>query len=47
MMVDTVRLVLGKFPLREFGKPFILKDVMHVPGLKKNLISVDMLKTRI
>ena len=29
---------------RESGKPFILKDVMHVPGLKKNLISVAMLE---
>ena len=28
---------------RESGKPFILKEVMHVPGLKKNLISVAML----
>ena len=31
---------------REFGKPFILKDVMHVPGLKKNLISVAMLEDK-
>ena len=23
---------------RELGKPFQLKDVMHVPGLKKNLV---------
>lgn len=29
---------------RESGKPFILKDVMHVRGLKKNLISVVMLE---
>ena len=29
---------------RESGKPFILKDVMHVPGLKKNLIFVEMLE---
>jgi len=29
---------------REFGKPFILKEVMHVPGLKKNLIFVVMLE---
>ena len=28
---------------RESGKPFVLKEVMHVPGLKKNLISVAML----
>ena len=27
---------------RESGKPFILKDVMHVLRLKKNLISVVM-----
>ena len=31
---------------REFSKPFILKDVMHVPGLKKNLISMAMLEDK-
>ena len=31
---------------RESGKPFILKDVMHVPGLKKNLIFVAMLEDK-
>ena len=31
---------------RESGKPFILKEVMHVPGLKKNLISVVMLEDK-
>ena len=31
---------------RESGKPFVLKEVMHVPGLKKNLISVAMLKDK-
>eukprot|EP00253_Pinus_taeda_P030511 PITA_30511 len=31
---------------RESGKPFILKEVMHVPGLKKNLISVAMLEDK-
>eukprot|EP00253_Pinus_taeda_P006996 PITA_06996 len=31
---------------REFGKPFVLKEVMHVPGLKKNLISVVMLEDK-
>jgi hypothetical protein len=31
---------------RELGKPFQLKDVMHVPGLKKNLVSVAMLEDR-
>jgi hypothetical protein len=31
---------------RESGKPFQLKDVMHVPGLKKNLVSVTMLEDR-
>ena len=30
----------------ESGKPFILKDFMHVPGLKKNLISVAMLEDK-
>ena len=29
---------------RQFGKPFFLKDVMHVPGLKNNLVSVYMLE---
>src|ERR1700728_1379350 len=29
---------------RESSKPFVLKEVMHVPGLKKNLISVAMLE---
>jgi hypothetical protein len=29
---------------RESGKPFQLKNVMHVPGLKKNLVSVAMLE---
>jgi hypothetical protein len=31
---------------RESGKPFQLKDVMHVPGLKKNLVSITMLEDR-
>ena len=31
---------------REFGNPFLLKDVMHVPGLKKNLVSVAMLEEK-
>ena len=31
---------------RDSGKPFILKDVMYVPGLKKNLISVVMLEDK-
>ena len=31
---------------KEFGKPFVLKEVMHVPGLKKNLISVAMLEDK-
>ena len=31
---------------RESGKPFLLKEVMHVPGLKKNLISVVMLEDK-
>jgi len=29
---------------RESSKPFLLKEVMHVLGLKKNLISVAMLE---
>eukprot|EP00253_Pinus_taeda_P028092 PITA_28092 len=31
---------------RESSKPFILKEVMHVPGLKKNIISVAMLEDK-
>ena len=31
---------------RESGNPFLLKNVMHVPGLKKNLVSVAMLEDR-
>ena len=31
---------------RELGKPFLLKDVMHVAGLKKNLFSVAMLEDK-
>ena len=31
---------------RESGKPFVLKEVMHVPGLKKNLISMTMLEDK-
>ena len=31
---------------RELGKLFLLKDVMHVPDLKKNLVSVAMLEDR-
>ena len=31
---------------RESGKPFVLKEVLHVPGLMKNLISVVMLEDK-
>jgi hypothetical protein len=31
---------------RELGKPFQLKDSIHVPGMKKNLVSVAMLEDR-
>ena len=31
---------------RESGNPFFLKNVMHVPGLKKNLVSVAMLEDK-
>ena len=31
---------------RESGNPFLLKDVMHVPGLKKNLVSIAMLEDK-
>ena len=31
---------------RDSSKPFMLKYVMHVPGLKKNLVSVAMLEDK-
>ena len=31
---------------RESGNPFLLKDVMHVPSLKKNLVSVAILEDK-
>ena len=31
---------------RDLGKPFLLKDAMHVPGLKKNLVSVALLEDK-
>ena len=31
---------------RESGNPFLLKNVMHVPSLKKNLVLVTMLEDR-
>ena len=31
---------------KKWCNTFILKDVMHVPGLKKNLISVVMLEDK-
>jgi hypothetical protein len=31
---------------RDLSKPFQLKNVMHVPGLKKNLVSVAMLEDK-
>jgi hypothetical protein len=31
---------------RDSSKPFQLKNVMHVPGLKKNLVSVAILEDR-
>ena len=31
---------------RESGKTFQLEDVMHVPGLKKNLVLVAMLEDK-
>ena len=31
---------------RKSGKRFFLKDVMHVPGLTKNLVSVSMLEDK-
>ena len=31
---------------RESGNLFLLNNIMHVPGLKKNLVSVTMLEDR-
>ena len=31
---------------RDSCNPFLLKDVMHVPGLNKNLVSVAMLEDK-
>ena len=31
---------------KESSKPFLLKYVMHVPGLKKNMVSIVMLEDR-
>ena len=31
---------------RESGNPFLLNNVVHVPGLKKNLVSVAMLEDK-
>ena len=31
---------------RESSNPFLLKNVMHAPGLKKNLVSVAMLEDK-
>ena len=31
---------------RQSGKPFVLKDVMHVPGLKNNIISLVTLEDK-
>ena len=31
---------------RESSKPFLVKDVMHVLGLNKNLVSVAMLEDK-
>ena len=36
---------MGPFE-RESGNSLFLKDVMHVPGLKKNLVSVAMLEDK-
>ena len=47
MMVEYSATDIGTITFeREPGKPFLLKDVMHVPGLKKNLVSVAMLEDK-
>ena len=38
---------IGKITFeRELENPFMLKEFMRVPGLKKNLVSVAMLEDR-
>ena len=42
---STIRIGTVTFQ-RQLGKPFLLKYVMHVPSLKKNLVSITMLEDR-
>ena len=42
---STTRIGIVTFHI-QLGKPFLLKDVMHVPGLKKDLFYVSMLEDR-
>ena len=46
---DTVVRVVGRGTVRfdrEFMQPMFLRDVLYVPGLKKNLVSVSMIEDR-
>ena len=40
---NTIKIGIVTFQ-RESSSPLTLKDVMYVPGLKKNLVSVSMLE---
>ena len=46
---DTMVRAVGRGTVcfdRESMQPMILRDVLYVPGLKKNLVSVSMIKDR-
>ena len=46
---DTVVRAVGRWIItfqRESMSPMILRDVLYVPGLRKNLISVSMIEDR-
>ena len=43
LVVSVVRRVTITFQ-RESMSPMVLRDVLYVPGLKKNLVSVSMIK---
>ena len=46
---DTIVRAVGRGAItfqRESMSPMILRDVLYVPGLKKNLVSVSMIEDR-
>ena len=45
--VDSVVIAVGRGTItfwRESMSPMVLRDVLYVPGLKKNLVSVSVIK---